>query len=102
MMSQKLAVVTLAMVAVIAQPLYAQATSHPYSQTTEWKGITNVLSVMGKGRLTPADKTSLFEILDTKSEVEESKPNLPSAYPATPILPTTTQKLPPHRTPRSF
>jgi hypothetical protein len=98
---------SLALLTILALPLtiaFTAACAHAdsdFSSAAEWSGIKNILSVMGPGKLTPADKQSILDILDAKSQVEEGQPLSPMTYPATPIpspaLSETTKKQLPHR-----
>lgn len=77
--------------------------AHADTTSNEWAGIRKVLSVMGKGTLSPADQKSMLDILDTKNALEPgTSTSSPVAYPATPISPDVVKKQPPHRSPSAF
>jgi hypothetical protein len=98
---------TIALLGLFALPLSAQAESSLPNQSSEWAGIRQIMNIMGKGTLSPADQNAMLEILNAKEGIEKnaadmSKPTAPSSFPATPIKPVPARKLPPHRSPSTF
>lgn len=92
----------MALLTVLALPLSARAESGLPNQSSEWAGVKQIMRIMGKGTLSPADQSAMLEILNTKDAVEAVKPVTPGSFPVTPVQPGTARKLPPHRSPSTF
>jgi hypothetical protein len=98
-MKQQLSVI--ALLIGFALPLGALAESSLPNQSGEWASVKQIMTIMGKGSLSPADQNSMLEILNAKDAVELSKP-VSSSFPATPIKPSAVKRLPPRRSPSTF
>jgi len=93
-----------AMVLSICPMSLAHADSSLPTQSAEWAGIKNIMSVMGQGTLNTSDQKSLLDILDIKSAVEEGRPLPQTNSTLAPVAPASegSKKLPPRYRPSAF